>query len=172
MPVKRKQIYVGCRANVNRSFLLEHLLLEHITKASLPIEVRSGGVKVVEGLPNMSYYPAGVIEFVQALQKTGLDFIIPRIRQHQAHAFTIPDLHSADLIITMTKRQRDHLKQYAPPTSPVIMLSQLGDQSREEDVFDAMQEPRISVEAFVWQIAQLQYYLDLEALKILLRLVS
>jgi protein-tyrosine-phosphatase len=120
----------------------------------------------------MSYYPAGVIEFIQALQKTGLDFILPHIRQHQAHAFTISDLHSADLVITMTKRQRDHLKQYAPPASPVIMLSQLRDPSREEDVFDAMQELHISVEAFVWQIAQLQYYLNLESLKALLHLSS
>jgi protein-tyrosine-phosphatase len=172
MPEKRKQIYVGCRANVNRSFLLKCLLVEQITKTSFPIEVRSGGVRVAEGLPNMSYYPAGVIEFIQALQKTGLDFILPHIRQHQAHAFTISDLHSADLVITMTKRQRDHLKQYAPPASPVIMLSQLRDPSREEDVFDAMQELHISVEAFVWQIAQLQYYLNLESLKALLHLSS
>ena len=50
------------------------------------------------------------------------------------------------------------------------MLSQLRDMSREEDVFDAMQERVISVEAFVWQIAQIQYYVDLESLKALLGL--
>ena len=170
MPVRRKLIYVGCRANVNRSFILEQILLSLIKEASLPIAVKSGGVMVDERVSNMSYYPAAVIEFVLALQRSGLDFIIPNIRKHQAHAFTIPDLQSANLILTMTRKQRDHLKQYASATTQVIMLSQLRDMSREEDVFDAMQERIISVEAFVWQIAQIQYYVDLESLKALLGL--
>jgi protein-tyrosine-phosphatase len=172
MPVKHKQVYVGCRANVNRSFLLEQLLLERTARANLPIEIRSGGVKLADGLPNMAHAPQAIIEFVQALQKTGLDFIIPKIRQHQAHAFTIPDLQDADLILTMTRKQRDHLKQYAPPTTQVLMLSQLRDLGREEDIFDAMLEPTITVEAFVLQIAQLQYYLDLDHLKILLNITG
>src|SRR5947209_2743705 len=168
MPVQRKLVYVGCRANVNRSFILEQILLALIKEASLPIDIDSGGVMVDERLSNMSYYPSAVIAFVLALQKMGLDFIIPKIPQHQAHAFTIPDIQSADLIVTMSKRQRDHLKQYAPPATQVIMLSQLRDMSRQEDVFDAMQVQDISVEAFVLQIAQLQYFLALTSLKALL----
>jgi hypothetical protein len=70
----------------------------------------------------------------------------------------------------MTRKHRDHLKQYAPPTAQILMLSQLRDPAHEEDVFDAMLEPVIIVEAFVLQIAQLQYYLDLEHLKTLLKL--
>ena len=88
-----------------------------------------------------------------------------------SHAFTIPDLESADLILTMTRKQRDHLKEYASPTTRVMMLSQLRDWSHEEDVFDAMQARVISVEAFVLQIAQIQYYIDLESLKAILDLM-
>ncbi len=170
MPVKRKRVYVGCRANVNRSFILEQILLRHIKEASLPIDIDSGGVMVDERVINMTFYPSAVIEFVLALQKTSLDFIVPNIRHHQAHAFTIPDIESADLIITMTKRQRDHLKEYASPKTQVIMLSQLRDMAREEDIFDAMQERVMSVEAFVLQIAQIQYYVDIESIKAMLKL--
>jgi protein-tyrosine-phosphatase len=99
-----------------------------------------------------------------------LDFIIPNIRKHRSHAFTREDLQSADLILTMTKKQREHLKQYVAPTTQVLMLSQLRRQEREEDVFDAMEEPVASVEAFVLQIAQIQYYTDLGSLQTLLGL--
>ncbi|GHO85843.1 hypothetical protein [Dictyobacter formicarum] len=172
MQVKRKHVYVGCRANINRSFILEQILRDKINKASLPIDIRSGGVMLAEGLPNMAYYPQGIIEFILALQKMELDFIIPSIRQHRAHAFTIADIQNAHLIMTMTRKQRDHLKQYAPPTTKIIMLSQLHDMAHEEDIFDAMQERRISVEAFVRQIAQIQFYLDLEKLKTLLEIAD
>jgi protein-tyrosine-phosphatase len=170
MAGKCKRVYVGCRANVNRSFILEQILSDQITRASLPIDISSGGVMVVQGRSSMAYYPGEIIEFVLALQKTGFDFIIPKIRQHQAHAFTIPDIQSADLIITMTRKQREHLKQYALPTTQIIMLSQLRDPSHEEDIFDAMQERVISVEAFVRQINQLKSYADLESVKNLLGL--
>lgn len=170
MALRRKLVYVGCRANLNRSFILEQILLKLIKEASLPIDIRSGGVMVDERISNMAYCPAGVIEFVLALHKTGLDFIIPNIRKHQSHAFTIPDLQAADLILTMTRKQRDHLAQYAPATTQVLMLSQLRNRAHEEDIFDAMQESVMSVEAFALQIAQLQYYTDLENLKALLGL--
>jgi protein-tyrosine-phosphatase len=170
MAGRRKLVYVGCRANLNRSFILEQILLKLIQEAALPIDIKSGGVMVDERVSNMSFHPAAVIEFVLALQKTGLDFIIPNIRKHQAHAFTLPDLQQADLVLTMTRRQREHLKQHAPAKTRVMTLSQLRDVSREEDVFDAMLEPVVSVEAFVWQIAQIQYYVDIESLKTLLGL--
>lgn len=171
MFVRRKHIYVSCRANVNRSFILEQVLLKLFEEERLPVDINSGGVMLAKGLINMTYYPRGVIEFVLALQETGLDFVIPRIRLHQAHAFTIEDIQGADLIMTMTKRQRDHLRNYASPTTRVIMLSQLGDMQREVDVYDAMQEPDVTVEAFIRQIRQLQDYIDMEALKALLGLV-
>jgi len=38
---KQKFVYVGCRANVNRSFILEQILLNLIKEASLPIAIKS-----------------------------------------------------------------------------------------------------------------------------------
>src|SRR3989442_4647709 len=63
MSGRRKLVYVGCRANLNRSFILEQILLNLIKEASLPIDIKSGGVMVDERVSNMAYYPTDVIEF-------------------------------------------------------------------------------------------------------------
>lgn len=160
-----KIVYVGCRANVNRSFIVEHLLQKYVRENNLPVTVVSGGVQAHPQAPNMLYYTAQAPLFVQALQRLGLDFIIPNIEQHQAHNFSGAELKRADLILTMTLRQREYLSKYTKPTTQVMMLSQLADLTREIDVFDAMEAPVSSYEAFVYEIAQLQYYLDFQALR-------
>lgn len=165
MTANPKIVYVGCRANVNRSFIVAQLLQKYIGETSLPVLVTSGGVQVNERARNMAYYSGQLPQFVRALQRLGLDSIIPNISKHQSHAFTGPELQKADLIITMTGRQRDYLQQYTPPLTQVLMLSQLADLNRQEDVFDAMEASDSSFEAFVFEMAQLQYYLDFEAFK-------
>src|SRR5579884_329282 len=135
--MKRKRVYVGCRANVNRSFIVEQMLLKKLAEEALPIDIDSGGVMVDERFKNMTYYPGAIIEFILALQRMGLDYIIPNIRTHQARAFTTTDIQNADLILTMTRKQRDHLKQYVAPDTQVMLLSQLKDPACEENIFDA-----------------------------------
>ena len=160
-----KIVYVGCRANVNRSFIVEQLLQKFVRENNLPVVVTSGGLQAHPQAPNMLAYTAQVPQFVQALQRLGLDFIIPNIEQHRAHNFSGSELKRADLILTMTLRQRDYLSQHTKPTTQVMMLSQLADLTREIDVFDAMEAPVSSYEAFVYEIAQLQYYLDYQAFR-------
>lgn len=163
--IGRKIVYVGCRANVNRSFIAEQILLNYLRENPLPVEVRSGGVQVSEQACNMSFYPWILPTFTQALQKMGLAYIIPAISRHRSRPFTLPVIKEADLVLTMTKRQREHLRNFATPHTKVLMLSQLADLGREEDVFDAMLAPESTVEAFVYQIAMLQYFLDLRAFR-------
>lgn len=167
---EKKIVYFGCRANVNRSFIAEQIVLNHLRSHPLPVIVRSGGVQVNERASNMTHYPNIMPQFTRALTKLGLDYILPAIERHRCRAFTIPVIKEADLILTMTKRQRDHLRNYATPHTKVLMLSQLADLGREEDVFDAMLAPESSVEAFVYQIAMLQYFLDFRAFRLRLGL--
>lgn len=163
--IGRKIVYFGCRANVNRSFIAQQIMLNHLRENPLPLEVRSGGVQVSEQAPNMTFFPWIMPQFTQALQKMGLAYVLPSIVRHHCRPFTLPVIQEANLIVTMTKRQRDHLRNFATPHTKVLMLSQLADLGREEDVFDAMLAPESTLEAFVYQIAMLQYFLDFRALR-------
>lgn len=170
MAANPKIVYVGCRANVNRSFIVEQLLQKYVQETSLPVVVTSGGVQVNERAGNMTYYSGQLPQFVRALQQLGLDFIIPNITRHRSHAFTGPELQKAHLILTMTRQQRDFLRQFTPHSTQVLMLSQLADLTRENDVFDVMEAPDSSFEAFLFEIAQILYYLDFKAFKLRLGL--
>lgn len=141
------------------------MLEKYVRENHLPVVITSGGVQAHERAPNMLHYSDQMPQFVQALQRLGLDFITPKIERHQAHNFSGKELKQADLILTMTSRQRDYLSKYANPNAQVLMLSQLADLAREIDVFDAMEAPVSSFEAFVYEIAQLQYYLDFQAFR-------
>src|SRR3712207_6089638 len=101
----QKIVYVGCRANVNRSFVVEQLLKNYIGTSVLPVVVTSGGVQVNERAAKMLAYTGQAPQFIKALEQLGLDFIIPKIESHRAHAFTRPELQKPDLILAMTKRQ-------------------------------------------------------------------
>jgi len=107
-------ILVVCTGNICRSPIAEGLLREalHVRFGDAAPAVSSAGTAGWEGRP-------ATPEAVEAARERGVD-----ISGHVAREVTEPIAHDADLVVTMTREQREELGAIAPGL-PVFTLKEL-----------------------------------------------
>nr|MBO2507411.1 threonylcarbamoyl-AMP synthase [Bacillota bacterium] len=122
-PVPRRVLLV-CTGNTCRSPMAAALLRALAVEAGLDLEVRSAGTGALEGAP-------ATPEAAAALAQRGI-----ALGDHRARLLQEADLAWADLVLTMTRGQRDRLRDAYPQAAGKIWT--LGEQGGrpERDVED------------------------------------
>ncbi len=96
------QILIVCSGNICRSPYAEAALRTALAMRSIPSEVRSCGTAALEGEPATS-------TVVRLARTQGVD-----LRRHRAQQVSVALLRTADLVLAVTARHANQLRQQAP----------------------------------------------------------
>lgn len=140
------QVLVVCHANIARSPLVTALLEDQARRRLGPapdVWIRSAGVRAMEG------QPAAAASRLQAVAR-GLD-----LEAHRSVPLARVDLIDADLVVTMSERQRGHAVRMHPGarhrTFTLFELARLCERLQPMD--DGM-APRARVRSVAWAASQ------------------
>jgi len=117
-PVK---VLFVCDGNTCRSVMAEHIARKLAEERGLKLEASSAGL---EAKPGSKATPLAV----EALRRLGLD-----ASGHRARRVEEVDLREFDLVVTMTKAQRESMRSRAPWASVLTLIEAAGRRKGERD---------------------------------------